>query len=205
MLKNIDWTKEALQAISEVADVAKDSGFPGISLAGKIVETFYDRYLINKFQDFCNFIELDRELLEKIQEKEDYVNCFYSILETFRRTHSRLGIVTLALLYREYWDKPEILIPAYRAFAEIDDATIEAFIELYDSIPDGEKFLSLRVKKEGVEIFHPLYIHAVELINRNIFVHSIYTSMDSNMPIQGMKYEHTDLYYKWCKEAKQHV
>ncbi len=42
----------------------------------------------------------------------------------------------------------------------------------------------------------------VELIGRNFFVLSTGASMVANGPVQGMKWDHTDSYYNYCKEAK---
>ena len=201
----IEWGKEIAQFASEVSDTAQDIGIPGISLIGKFAQAFYAKHMKKRFEEFCKNSEIDEDLIQKIQNDENYSNCFYSVLETVRRTHSKIGLIVLALLYKDYWNDENILIPAMRSFAEISDNTINAFIELYESIPDGKDYILLSETKDGENVFHHLYSEAVELINRNIFLQSAYTAMHANMPIQGTRFDHTDLYYKYCVKAKKRV
>jgi hypothetical protein len=203
--ERLEWGTEVIQFVSEVADTAGGLGVPGLGLIGKFAQVFYNRHLIKRFDDFCRNAEIDEDLIEKIQENEDYSNCFYSVLETVRRTHSSLGLATLALIYKDYWNDGEILIPAMRSLSEISDQVLIAFIELYESIPEDVDYLYLHENKDGNEVFHHLYREAVELINRNIFLQSSSISMHSNAPIQGTKWAHTDLYYKYCRKAKNLV
>jgi len=203
--KKIEWGMEAIQLGSEIADVTKDLGVPGLGLIGKFSQVFYDKYLHLRFSKFCSDCDLNEELLKKIQSNEDYSNCLYSILETVRRTHSKLGLTALAIIYRENWNDSKTLISAARAFAEISDETINAFIELYESIPKDKNYIELKEIVNGKQLFHHLYNEAVELINRNFFIQTAYTSMNANMPIQGMKWEHTEKYYKYCCRAKEFV
>lgn len=194
----IDTSKELAQYLNELA---KDSGVPGIGLVGHFCHVFFDKYLESRFKKFLEDAAVDEAFLCKILRNEDFSNCLYSSLETVRRTHSKLGLAVLALIYRDYWNKPDFLISAMRAFAEISDNTIRKFIELYESIPEDEGFLKLLINKNGEKFFHDNYNEAVELINRNIFVQSAYAAMGENYPIQGMIWNHTKEYYKYCKEA----
>lgn len=203
--KTIEWGTETITFVNEVADAARGVGIPGIGLIGRFAQGYYDRSLLKRFERFCEYIELDEELLAKLQSNEDYANCFYSILETIRRTHSKLGILTVALLYRDHYKNPEVIIPAVRSFAEIDDATINAFIVLYESIPIGQNYTALQEEVDGETQFHRLYREAVDLINRNIFLQSASASMSANMPIQAMIWDHTKMYYEYCKKAKEHA
>lgn len=203
--EKIEWGKEAAQFASEVSDAAKDVGIPGIGLIGKFAQTFYANWMKSRFEDFCKNAEIDEDLIKKVQNDEGYSNCLYSALEAVRRTHSKIGLTALALLYKDYWSNEKILIPAMRAFAEISDQTVLAFIELYESIPEGKDYIVLSEVKDGEKVFHHLYTDAVELINRNVFMQSTYTSMNANMPIQGTRFEHTDLYYKYCVEAMKRI
>lgn len=202
---NFEWGKEILQTTNDLAELAEYTGVPGVGLLGKFLQNFYDYCLRQRFEDFCKTAQIDNDLIREIQENEDYSNCFYSILETVRRTHSKLGLTALALLYKNYWNDEKVLIPAMRSFAEISDQVLIAFIELYESIPEGEKHINLYAEKDGQEVFHPLYQEAVELINRNIFLHSSHTSMHASAPIQGIRWGHTDLYYRYCIKARDLV
>lgn len=185
-----------------VNELAKDSGVPGIGLVGHFSQVFYNKYLASRFEKFAHDAEVNEKMLNDILEDENYSNYFYSTLETVRRTHSKLGLIALALLYRDYWNDADVLIPAMRAFAEISDETIKAFIEFYESIPLEGKELDLIIHKGDENFFHPKYNEAVELIHRNFFVQSSAPDfMATNGPIQGMKWDHTDLYYKYCKLA----
>lgn len=203
--EKIEWGEEIAKLASEVSDVAGGTGVPGLSLIGKFAQRFYNRHLIKRFSNFCNNAEIDEELIEKIQKNENYSNCFYSVLETVRRTHSNLGLTTLALLYKDYWNDEKIIIPAMRSFSEISDQVLLAFIELYELIPEDKDYVDLYEVKDGKKVFHHLYQEAVELINRNIFLQSAYASMHENAPIQGTKWEHTDLYYEYCIAARKFV
>ncbi len=201
----INWGIEAIQLANEFAGMAKDVGIPGIGLVGRFTQHFYSKYLVSRFSKFTEDANVDEKLLHKIIENENYSNCFYSILETVRRTHSKLGLMVLALMYKDFWNNDEIIIPAMRSFAEISDKTINTFIELYESIPDEKNYLELYKIIDGGKVFHTKYDEAVELINRNIFIQSSYSGMAANMPIQGMKWDSTEMYYKYCKEAKKYV
>ncbi len=191
-------SKECLQYANELA---KDSGVPGIGLVGYFSQHFFDVYLRSRFQEFIDVAGVDVDFLNKIVDDENCSNCLYSALETVRRTHSKIGLAVLALIYKDHWNDSDFLIPAVRSFAEISDNTIETFVKLYDSIPEEDGFLELTVRKDGERLFHPDYNEAVELINRNIFVQTSYTGMAQNMPIQGMIWNHTKEYYRYCKDA----
>jgi hypothetical protein len=93
------------------------------------------------------------------------------------------------------------LIAAVRAFAQISDKTIAAFISLYEEIAEGKNYLMLSTHRVYQNLFHALYNEAVELIARNLFVLSTVASMHANGPIQGMKWTHNDAYYNYCKKA----
>lgn len=196
--KLIEMSKECLQYANELA---KDSGVPGIGLVGYFSQHFFDVYLRSRFQEFIDVAGVDVDFLNKIVDDENCSNCLYSALETVRRTHSKIGLAVLALIYKDHWNDSDFLIPAVRSFAEISDNTIETFVKLYDSIPEEDGFLELTVRKDGERLFHPDYNEAVELINRNIFVQTSYTGMAQNMPIQGMIWNHTKEYYRYCKDA----
>ena len=189
---------ECLQYANELA---KDSGVPGIGLVGYFSQHFFDVYLRSRFQEFIDVAGVDVDFLNKIVDDENCSNCLYSALETVRRTHSKIGLAVLALIYKDHWNDSDFLIPAVRSFAEISDNTIKTFVKLYDSIPEEDGFLELTVRKDGEKLFHPDYNEAVELINRNIFVQTSYTGMAQNMPIQGMIWDHTKEYYRYCKDA----
>ncbi|WP_429055208.1 hypothetical protein [Aeromonas veronii] len=173
-----------------------------ISYLGKFAQSFYNDYLNKRFESFCNKAEVDEELINKISVNEDYSNCFYATLETVRQTHSQLGVKALALIYKDHWNDPDFLIPAMRAFNQVSNLTLLAFMELYESIDAGKDYLELKVIQDGEKQFHPRYNEAVELIYRNFFVQSVSASMVENGPMQGMKWHHTDAYYDYCVMAK---
>lgn len=137
----------------------------------------------------------------KIVKNEDYSNCLYSSLETIRRTHSKLGLAALALIYKDYWDKPDFLISAMRAFAEISDYTIRTFIELYESVVPKDGVLDLFDIKAKDGDFYSGYKEGVELINRNFFLQTTCMRVGDNNPIQGMVWKNTKIYYEYCKQA----
>ncbi|HDH7803695.1 hypothetical protein RZO85_06120 [Raoultella ornithinolytica] len=203
--KNLEWVKEFAQTGSEVYDLAKDVGVPGIGLTAKIIQLFLNKHLQKRFDTFISNAEVDEDLLSKISSSETYSNCFYATLETVRQTHSKIGLVALALIYKDHWNDEQYLIAAMRAFSQVSDATINAFICLYEEMPEDKNYLILKVQKDNEGKFHEFYNEAVELIQRNFFVLSTGTGMLANGPIQGMKWFHTESYYKYCKSAKAHI
>lgn len=203
--EKIEWGMEAVQLASEIADATKDIGIPGIGIIGKFAQTFYNKYLIARFGNFCKNAQIDKDLLSKIQSDENYSNCLYSVLETVRKTHSNIGLTVLALIYKDYWNNSEIIIPAMRSFSEISDRTIFSFIELYESIPEDTDFLVFMEDENDGKVFHHLYRDAMELINRNIFLQSAGLHAYGNTAVQATKFDHTDLYYKYCVEAKKYI
>ena len=200
--ERIEWGTELAQAASEIADVAKDAGIPAIGLLGRFAQHFYSDYLNSRFRMFAESIELDNEFVQRILADETYANCFYAILETVRQTHSKLGLATLARIYHEHWNDEVLLVAAAQSFSQISDRTINAFILLYEGIPADTDHLDLRIRKDDQGYFHDRYNEAVELIRRNFFVMSAGPASFANGPVQGMKWEHTDLYYRHCKAAK---
>lgn len=204
--KKIEWGKEIAQAGNEAAQLAKDAGVPGIGLLAKFAQHFYDKHLHRRFERFLSDAEIDDEMIEKILTDEAYSNCFYGALEAVRQTHSRIGVAALALIYKEHWNDEIYLMSALRAFSQISDNTLEAFISLYESIPAESDQLVLKVSKSEQTYFHDLYNEAVELISRNFFVTSVGAGMlTTNGPVQGMKWGHTESYYRYCQAAKARV
>lgn len=198
----VEWGKEIAQTGSDVAELAKDVGIPGIGLVAKFAQKFYDNYLQKRFIKFLEDAEIDEELITNITANETYSNCFYAALETVRQTHSKIGVIALALIYKDHWNDEDYLITAMRAFSQISDKTLNAFVSLYESIAPDQQHLELKVQKNGEGYFHDLYNEAVELIGRNFFITSTGAYMHANGPIQGMKWTHTDSYYSYCLAAK---
>jgi hypothetical protein len=203
--KNIEWGKEIAQAGSDVAELAKDIGIPGVGLLAKFAQHFYDRHLQKRFEKFISDAEIDNEFISKISTDETYSNCFYATLETIRQTHSKTGVIALALIYKEHWNNEDFLIAAMQAFSQISDKTLNAFTSLYASIPLDRDYLDLTTQKDGENCFHDLYNEAVELIWRNFFVASTGSGMHANGPVHGMKWTHTDAYYHYCLAAKARI
>jgi len=202
--KIIEWGKEIVQAGSDIADLTKVT-IPGIGLLARFVQHFYNKHLQNRFEAFVAGAELDTEFIDKIMSNETYSNCFYAILETVRQTHSKIGLAALAHIYRDHWNDEPFLISAAQSFSQISDQTIDAFIMLYESIPSNINYLALNAQREDGGHFHEHYNEAVELIRRNFFVMSSGVMMSANGPAQGMKWEHTDSYYEYCKTAKARI
>lgn len=197
--KIIDLSTELAQYANELA---KDSGVPGIGLIGYLSHFFFDKYLESRFRAFFENANVDIDFLMKVSKNEDYSNCLYSSLETVRRTHSKIGLVVLALIYKDYWDKPDFLISAMRAFAEISDKTIITFIQLYESISEKDDgILDSFVINNSEHDYYKNYNIGVELINRNFFLQTTCSSVGNNNPIQGVVWENTKIYYRYCKEA----
>jgi len=201
----IEWGKEIVQAGSDAAGLAKDVGIPGVGLLAKFAQHFYDKHLQKRFEKFVSDAEVDEELISKVSADETYSNCFYGILETVRQTHSKVGLVALALIYKDHWDDETCLIAAMQSFSQVSDATLRAFVLLYEAIPADQNYLTLMMQKGEEEHFHDLYNEAVELIRRNFFVMSSGAGMHANGPVQGMKWEQTDSYYGYCKAALARV
>lgn len=198
----IEWGKEIVQTGSDIAEMAKDAGIPGIGLVARFAQTFYDKHLQKRFEKFVSEADIDEDLINKVASDESYSNCLYAALETVRQTHSKIGVVALALIYKDKWNDEKYLIQAMQSFSQISDTTINAFISLYDSIPKDKNYLALKVIKDRNEDFHDHYNEAVELIRRNFFVMSTGAGMWANGPVQGMKWEHTDTYYAYCQAAR---
>ena len=201
--KKIEWGKEILQTGNEVAGLANDVGVPGIGLLAKFAQNFYDKHLQKRFMNFLSDAEIDKEMIDRILKDENYSNFLYAALETIRQTHSKTSLVALALIYKDHWNDESYLINALRAFSGISDSTLDAFITLYDEIPDDQSHLELlTTDSDNTKHFHELYNEAVELIGRNFFVMSTGASTYSNTVVQGMKWDHTDSYYTYCKTAR---
>lgn len=183
-----------------VNELAKDSGVPGIGLVGHFSQIFYNKYLASRFEKFAQDAEVNEQMLNDILEDENYSNYFYSTLETVRRTHSKLGLKALALLYKDYWNDADVLIPAMRAFAEISDKQILSFVELYESIPEEKNEVNL-YRNDGGSFFNRVYVDFVDLVGRGFFGQVISSRVGSGHPIEGKKWEKSDLYYKYCKLA----
>lgn len=203
--KKIEWGKEITQAGSDVATLAADSGIPGVGLLAKFAQSFYNKHLQKRFEKFISDAEVDEEMIAKILEDETYSNCFYATLEAIRQTHSKVSVVVLALIFKDHWKDEPYLIAAVRAFSQISDNTIDAFISLYETIPEDKNYLVLSVQEDDGGHFHKMYNEAVELIGRNFFVTSTGAGMHANGPVQGMKWDHTDSYYSYCKAARDRV
>lgn len=203
--KKFEWGKEVVQTGSDIAELARDVGIPGIGLIARFAEHFYDRHLQNRFRKFVSEAEVDQDLIDKILTDEAHSNCFYAVLETVRQTHSKIGLNALALIYRDHWNDEGYLIGAMQSFSQISDKVIDAFLALYEAIPSEKNYLVLKIQKDDEGHFHDLYNEAVELIRRNFFVMSTGAGMHANGPVQGMKWEHTDSYYSYCKAAKARV
>ncbi len=197
----IEWGKEIAQTGSEVAELAKDVGVPGIGLIARFAHTFYEKHLQNRFEKFISDTGIDEAFIEKVISDENYANFLYATLETIRQTHSKAGLIALSLIYKDKWNDEAYLIHALHSFSQISDASINAFISLYESIPENQNYLVLKVKKGEVHDFHDHYDEAIELIKRNFFVMSTGMEMWANGPVQGMKWTHTDSYYSYCKAA----
>ena len=135
--ERIEWGKEVVQAGSEAA------GILGVGLIVKFAHHFYDKHLQKRFEKFISDAEVDSEMISQIIEDETYSNCFYATLETVRQTHSKVGVVALALIYKDHWNDDPYLIAAMRAFSQISDRTIDAFISLYESIPNDKNYLGV--------------------------------------------------------------
>lgn len=203
--KKIKWGKEIVQTGSDIAELAKDVGIPGIGLVARFAQHFYDKHLQNRFEKFLSEASVNEDLIDKILSDEDHSNCFYAALETVRQTHSKIGIIALALIYRDHWNNESYLVGAMQSFAQISDKTIDAFLVLFEGIPAETDYLYLGIQRNGEDCFHELYNEAVELIRRNFFVMSTGTSMHNNGPVQGMKWNHSDSYYAYCKAAKARI
>lgn len=203
--KKIEWGKEIAQTGSDLAELAKDAGVPGVGLLAKFAQHFYEEHLQKRFSKFLSDAEVDQEMIEKILADENYANHFYAVLEAVRQTHSKIGVVALALIYKNHWNDELYLVAATRAFSQISDSTLEAFLLLYDSIQPGKSYLVLQTKRGEATHFHELYSEAVELIGRGFFVLSNGFQALLNGPVQGMKWVHTESYYNYCRQAKAHV
>lgn len=195
----IDASTELAQYVNELA---RDSGVPGVGLVGHFCHVFFDKYLESRFKKFLEDAAVDEVFLCKVLKNEDYSNCLYSSLETVRRTHSKLGLAVLALIYRDYWNKPDFLISAMRAFAEISDNTIRFFIKSYELMVKDDGILNLFNIHKMENDFYAGYKEGVELINRGFFLQTTAMRLGSNSPIQGTVWENTKIYYKYCKEAE---
>lgn len=194
----IDISTELAQYANELA---KDSGVPGIGLVGHFCHVFFDKYLESRFKKFLEQASVDEAFLLKIIKNEDYSNCLYSSLETIRRTHSKLGLTALALIYKDYWNKPDFLISAMKAFAEISDNTIRTFIELYESVAPEDGIIDLFHAKKIDGDYYSGYKEGVELINRNFFLQTTCARLGNNNPIQGTVWKNSKIYYEYCKQA----
>lgn len=202
--KKIARGMDVVQAGSDLSQLAQETGVPGVGLLGRFAQHFYQRHLQKRFETFASEAAVDQSMIDMILSDENYSNYFYATLETVRQTHSKVGLAALALIYKEHWNDEDYLMAATRAFSQVSDKTLNAFISLYDSIPQDSATLELRVKARGDEyVFHNLYNEAVELIARNFFVLSTGATMHANGPVQAMKWEHTDSYYAYCVKAKQ--
>ena len=155
--KKIEWSKEIIQTCSDLAGLSNDIGIPGIGLLAKFAQHFCDVHLQKRFVKFLSNAEIDNELINRITENENYSNGFYAALETIRQTHSKVGVIALALIYKDHWNNEVYLIGAMRAFSQVSDKALNAFISLYESIPSDKNYMVLQTHAEGETHFHELY------------------------------------------------
>jgi hypothetical protein len=205
MSNKIEWGKEIIQTGNEAVQLAADSGVPGVGLLGKFAQVVHNKHLQKRFSTFCSTAKIDEDFINKIVENENYSNVLYAALETTRQTHSKLGVVVIALIYKSHWNDPDFLIPAMRSFSQISDSTILTFISLYESLTEEKPYLELMTLENGVQSFHSSYNDAVELIHRNFFVQTTAASMFASGPMQGRRWDHTEKYYDYCLRAKEYV
>lgn len=191
-----EYVMEVLKTSAEVA------GIPGAGLVEKLINTSLQKLIKKRLSDFINKADIDEKFIEKVLENEEYSNCLYAAFETVRQTHSKIGLVAIALIYKDHWkDDNGYLIAAMRAFSQISDKTIYAFVSLYDGITEDESLeLVVDRSSEGAS-FHPLYEEAVELIQRNFFIMASAMEPFKSAPIKGRKWDNTESYYRYCKEA----
>jgi hypothetical protein len=87
----IEWGKEIAQTGNDIAEIGRDVGVPGIGLLARFAQHFYNVHLQKRFEKFVSEADIDSQMIEDISSDETYSNCFYSILESVRRTHSTIG------------------------------------------------------------------------------------------------------------------
>ncbi|UST52943.1 hypothetical protein NF681_11370 [Comamonadaceae bacterium OTU4NAUVB1] len=203
--KKIEIGREITEGVSEVLQAAGEAGIPGIGLVARVARTYYDRHLQKKFHTFLSDAEIDQDMINKIVADENYSNHLYAALEAIRQTHSKIGVAAIALIYKDHWKDNDYLLAATRAFSQVSDKTLNAFLTLYESIRGDMTHLELSTWIDGEGHFHDLYNEAVELIGRNFFMMSTGASMHSNGPVQAMKWTHTSSYYEYCIAAKAKI
>ena len=201
MKNTIDFIFDVGDKAVDTLNEANNTNLLGLGLIAGFCGIFYTKYLANRFRKFVDDAEVDYELIQKINKSESYSNCFYAILETVRQTNSKIGLTALALIYKDHNEDQSYIMSAAQAFSQISDDTLRAFVTLYECIPPERNHLILKTMKDGEAVFDPHYNEAVELIRRNFFVSSEGPSSYANGPIQGMKWLHTESYYRYCKEA----
>jgi len=73
-----------------------------------------------------------KKLFKKIETDEKFRERLYDIFEVARRTQSVLALKTLSLIFKENQDNENMKQKACRAFAEINDETLEFFLKLLE-------------------------------------------------------------------------
>ncbi len=200
MSKAIKQGMDTVKAICEITG----HNIPGLDMLAQFMQEHNNNYLCEKLRKFCATAELDPEFIVEVVKNEDQASCLFAAIDTTLHSHSKLGLIALALIYKNHWNNPDFLIPATTAFYKVSNVTLIAFIELYEGIDQDKGYLELLVKVDGVRQFHPKYNEAVELIRRNFFVQTICASNYENAPMQGMKWDHTEKYYDYCVLAKSY-
>jgi hypothetical protein len=95
----LETVKDAIQGVAEVASV------PGSGLVVLGAQQVFDAILRKRFDAFLRNANVDQHMLDTIASDETHSTHLYAALETVRQTHSKLGLIALALMYRDHWAK----------------------------------------------------------------------------------------------------
>jgi hypothetical protein len=73
---SIEWGKEIVQAGSNITEIAKDVGIPGVGSPACFSQNFYEKHLQQRFEKFLSYAEIDQESVDNIMSDEACSNCF---------------------------------------------------------------------------------------------------------------------------------
>lgn len=192
----------------ELLGIALDD-LPFIRSVKKICEAGYRHHLEEKVDMFLVNAISDENFVDSLEINQNLKNILFEALEAVRRTHSKIAVLTIALIFKAYHSKPDFLVPALRDFAELDDLTLKFFHKLYI---EG----ACRAKQEGsaykIFIYNPSlateisvseavgYAMGNDLIRRNFFLPDFASSRLGGGLYFGV-YEKSEIYFTHVNSA----
>lgn len=197
--------KETLPTLSDLSIDVLSEGVPIVTPVYKLFLAGQQVYISKRIDQFLASADIEEAILEKIINDEDYTNILFLSLDTVARTTSKLAIISLALIYKTYYEDKDFIKKSLKAFKEIDDITLGAFEKIYERHNGSEDLFELIETRGGEKFFIQEYDEFLDLIHRGFFrqVSSAQAIVTQFSPISAMKNSSTDIFYQILQQAKE--